>query len=143
MGIFPTAANLASWAGLCPGNHESAGKRKSGKPRKGNPHLPPVLVEAAWAAVKTEGRLRARYDRLVRRFGGYRNPEAKKKAIFAIAHTLIVIIWHVLHDAVPYTDLGADFYTRRDDPDREKNRLIAKLATLGYNVTVKPTATAT
>jgi transposase len=141
MGMFPTDAHLASWAGLCPGNHESAGKRKSGKPRKGNPHLPPILVEAAWAAVRTQGRLRARYDRLVRRFGGHRNPDAKKKAIFAIAHTLAIIIWHVLHDGVPYTDLGSDFYTRRDDPEREKNRLIAKLTTLGYNVSVTPGAT--
>lgn len=140
MGMFPTAAHLASWAGRCPGNHESAGKRKSGKPRKGNTHLQPFLVEAAWAAVRTEGRLKARYDRLVRRFGGYRRPEAKNKAIFAIAHTIAVIIWHVLHDAVPYTDLGADFYTRHDDPEREKARLIAKLTALGYEVTVQTAA---
>jgi transposase len=120
MSMFPTDAHLASWAGLCPGNHESAGKRKSGKPRKGNTHLQPFLVEAAWAAVRTEGRLKARYDRLVRRFGGYRRPKAKNKAIFAIAHTIAVIIWHVLHDEVPYADLGADFYTRRDDRGRER-----------------------
>jgi transposase len=140
MGMFPTDAHLASWAGLCPGNHESAGKRKSGKPRKGNAHLQSFLVEAAWAAVRTEGRLKARYDRLVRRFGGYRRPEAKNKAIFAIAHTLAVVIWHVLHDQVPYADLGADFYTRRDDPEREKARLIAKLTALGYEVTVQTAA---
>jgi transposase len=140
MAMFPTDAHLASWAGLCPGNHESAGKRKGGKPRRGNTHLQPFLVEAAWAAVRTEGRLKARYDRLVRRFGGYRRPEAKNKAIFAIAHTLAVVIWHVLHDQVPYADLGADFYTRRDDPEHEKARLIAKLTALGYQVIIQTAA---
>jgi transposase len=140
MGVFPTAGHLASWLGLCPGNHESAGKRKSGKPRKGNKHLQSVLVEAAWSAVQTEGRLRARYDRLVRRFGGYRNPNAKKKAIYAIAHTLAVIIWHVLHAHVPYTDLGADFYSRRDDPEAEKTRLIRRLEAMGHTVTLEPAA---
>ena len=138
MSVFPTDAHFASWAGLCPGNHESAGKRKTGKPRKGNGHLQSVLVEAAWVAVRTPGRLRARFDRLVRRFGGYRNPGAVKKAIFAIAHTLARIIWHVLHDHTPYTDLGEDFYLRHDDPEREKNRLIAKLSALGYTVLAEP-----
>jgi transposase len=72
-GYFTTDAHLASWAGLCPGNHESAGKRKHGRPRKGNQHLKPALVEAARAAVQADGRVRARYHRLVLRFGGYRN----------------------------------------------------------------------
>ncbi len=85
--FFATAAHLASWAGLCPGNHESAGKRKHGKPRKGSQHPQPLLVECAWSAVRTSGRLKARYHRLVLRFGGYRNPAAKKRAIVAIAHT--------------------------------------------------------
>jgi len=74
-----TASHLASWAGLCPGNHESAGKRKHGKPRKGSQHLQPLRVECAWSAVRTHGRLKARYHRLVLRFGGYRNPAAKKR----------------------------------------------------------------
>ncbi|MGH3783651.1 MAG: transposase [Pseudonocardiaceae bacterium] len=86
------ASHLASWAGLCPGNHESAGKRQHGTRRKGNQHIKPVLVEAAWSAVRTDGRLHARYHHLVLRFGGYRNPTAKKKAIVAPAHTLIVVI---------------------------------------------------
>jgi transposase len=140
MDVFPTEADLASWAGRCPGNHESAGKRKSGKATKGNKYLQPVLIEAAWSAIKVEGRLRTRYDRLVRRFGGYRNPNAKKKAIFAIAHTLARIIWHILHDGTRYTDLGADFYTRRDDPEAEKARLIRKLEGLGVKVTLQPVA---
>jgi transposase len=137
---FTTDAHLASWAGLCPGNHESAGKRKHGRPRKGNQHLKPTLVEAAWAAIHTDGRLKARYHRLVLRFGGYRNKAAKKKAIVAVAHTLILIIWHVLTEGVPYADLGADFYTRRIDPQQETRRLIARLAELGHKITVEPAA---
>jgi transposase len=138
--FFVTDSHLASWVGLCPGNHESAGKRKHGTPRKGNQYLKPILVEAAWSAVRTDGRLRARYHRLVLRFGGYRNPAAKKKAIIAIAHTLIVIIWNVLAEDSPYTDLGADFYDRRNDPQRETRRLIAKLEALGHTVTIEPSA---
>ena len=138
--FFASDAHLASWAGLCPGNHESAGKRKHGTPRKGNQHLKPLLVEAAWSAVRTSGRLHARYHRLVLRFGGYRNPAAKKKAAIAIAHTLIVIIWNVLATDSPYTDLGAEFYQRRTDPERETRRLIAKLNALGHTVTIEPAA---
>jgi transposase len=138
--FFASDAHLASWTGLCPGNHESAGKRKHGTPRKGNQHLQPVLVEAAWSAVRTSGRLRARYHRLVLRFGGYRNPAAKKKAIIAVAHSLIVIVWHVLATDTPYTDLGAEFYDRRTDPEREAKRLVAKLQALGHTVTLEPAA---
>jgi len=138
--FFTTDAHLASWAGLCPGNHESAGKRKHGRPRKGSQHLKPLLVEAAWAAVKADGRLQARYHRLVLRFGGYRSPAAKKKAIIAIAHTLIVIVWHVLTTGKTYTDLGPDYYTRRLDPEKETQRLIAKLHALGHTVTLTPAA---
>jgi transposase len=138
--FFATGAHLASWAGLCPGNHESAGKRKHGKPRKGSQHLQPLLVECAWSAVRTSGRLKARYHRLVRRFGGYRNPAAKKRAIVAIAHTLAVIIWHVLVTGRTYTDLGEDFYANRADPTKETQRLIAKLEALGHKVTLAPAA---
>jgi len=138
--FFTTGAHLASWAGLCPGNHESAGKRKHGKPRKGSQHLQPLLVECAWATVRASGRLKARYHRLVRRFGGYRNPAAKKRAIVAIAHTLAVIIWHVLATGRPYTDLGPDFYTNRADPAKETQRLITKLEALGHKVTLTPAA---
>ena len=137
---FASAAHLASWAGLCPGNHGSADKRKHGKPRKGSQHLQPLMVECAWSAVRTSGRLRARYPRLVLRFGGYRNPAVKKRAIVAIAHTLAVIIWHVLTAGTTYTDLGPDFYTRRADPAKEAQRLITRLEALGHKVTLAPAA---
>jgi len=97
-------------------------------------------VECAWSAVRTNGRLKARYHRLVLRFGGYRNPAAKKRAIVAIAHTLIVIIWHVLAVGRTYTDLGPDFYATRADPAKEAQRLIARLEALGHKVTLAPAA---
>jgi transposase len=138
--FFPDDAHLASWTGLCPGNHESAGKRKHGRPRKASRHLKPALVEAAWAAVHADGRLKARYHRLVLRFGGYHNKTAKNKAIIAVAHTMIIIIWHVLTEGIPYTELGADFYTRRIDPQHETRRLIARLEALGHKISIEPAA---
>ena len=138
--FFPDAAHLASWAGICPGNHESAGKRRSGKRRHGNQHLQPVLVEAAWAAVRHQGYLKSLYHRHVMKWGGYRSPTAKKKAIIVVAHALLVIIWHVLAGGAPYDELGADFFTRRQDPDRETRRLIAKLEALGHTVSLQPAA---
>ena len=137
---FPDAAHLASWAGLCPGNHESAGKRHSGKRRHGNQHLQPVLVEAAWAAVRHQGYLKSLYHRHVMKWGGYRSPTTKKKAIIVVAHAMLVIIWHVRAAGTPYNELGADFFTRRLDPDRETRRLIAKLEALGHQVTLQPAA---
>ena len=114
---FPTPEQLASWTGRCPGNHESAGKRHHGKRRKGNQHLQPWLVECAWAAVRTDGYLRSFYRRQVRKFGGFGSPLAKKKAIIAVAHKLITIIWHLLTTGRPYQDLGADYFTSRLDPE--------------------------
>jgi transposase len=139
-GYFPGAAHLASWAGLCPGNHESAGKRHSGKRRHGNPHLQTVLVESAWAAVRHQGYLQSLYHRHVMKWGGYRSATAKKKAIIVVAHAILVIIWHVLAGGAPYDELGADFFTRRLDPDRETRRLIAKLEALGHTVHLQPAA---
>jgi integrase len=126
-GYFPDAAHLASWAGLCPGNHESTGKRHGGRRRPGNQHLQPVLVETAWAAVRHEGYLKALYHRHVMKWGGYRSPTARKRAIIVVAHTILVIIWHVLAGGTTYDELGTDFFTRRLDPERETRRLIANL----------------
>jgi transposase len=137
---FPDAAHLASWAGLCPGNHESAGKRHSGRRRHGNQHLQPVLVESAWAAVRHEGYLKSLYHRHVMKWGGYRSQIAKKKAIIVVAHALLVIIWHVLATGQPYDELGEDYFTRRLDPERETRRLIAKLEALGHTVSLQPAA---
>jgi transposase len=138
--FFPDAAHLASWAGLCPGNHESAGKRRSGKPRHGNQHLQPVLVECAWAAVRHEGYLKSLYHRHVMKWGGYRSQLAKKKAIVVVAHAILVIIWHVLATGTPYDELGEDYFTRRQDPERETRRLIAKLEALGHRVSLEAAA---
>lgn len=135
---FPTAAHLASWAGICPGNHESAGKRYSGKPRPGNPHLKAILVEAAWGAVRHPGYLRALYHRHVMKSGGYRNRKAKNKAIIVVAHHILVIIWHMLTTNTPYHDLGTDYYTTRLNPDQQTRRLLAQLTALGHKVTLQP-----
>ena len=138
--FFPTAGHLASWAGICPGNHESAGKHASGRRRHGNACLQPVLVEIAWAAVRHEGYLRSLYRRHVTRNGGYRSRAARNKAIITVAHAVLVIIFHVLATGKPYDDLGADYFDRRADPEREKNRLIARLEQLGHHVTLEDAA---
>lgn len=137
MSRFPTAAHLASWAGLCPGNHESAGKRRSGKARKGNAALRTALCEAAWAAGRTKsGYLPAQYRRFCRRFGK-RN---ENKATFALAHTLIVIIWHVLSEGTDYDDMGGDYFERRNDAEARKRYLVRELEKLGNTVTLEPAA---
>jgi transposase len=137
---FPDAAHLASWAGICPGNHESAGKQRTGQRRHGNQNLEPVLAEAAWAATRHEGYLRTLYHRHVMKSGGYRSSAAKNKAIIVVAHAILVIVWHVLATGTPYRELGADYFDRRLDPERETRRLIAKLEALGHQVTLQPAA---
>ena len=135
---FPTAAHLASWTGLCPGTQESAGKRRSGRARKGNAALRVALCEAAWAGVrKNDSYLGAQFRRFQRRFA----PKAEGKAIFACAHTLVVIVWHVLaeHDAV-FEDLGADWFERRSDSAAHTRRLVNQLEKLGHRVILEPAA---
>jgi hypothetical protein len=107
---FSGHEKLASWVSLCPGNNISARKRKHGRTGDAGTYIKPMLVQAAWSAIKGRGRLQARYNRLVRRFGGDKNPAAKK-AITAIAHTLLKIAYQVLKSGTLYQDLGADFYT--------------------------------
>jgi transposase len=138
MSRFPTAGHLASWAGLCPGNHESAGKHKSGRARKGNAALRSALCEAAWAGVrKNDSYIGAQFRRFQRRFGR----RAEGKAIFAVAHTLVVIVWHVLaDDDAEYQDLGADWFERRNDSAAHTRRLVHQLEKLGHRVTLEPAA---
>ena len=127
---FATPARLASWVSLAPGNYISAGKRKHGRTGDAGTYIKPMLVQAAWSAIKTKGWLQARYNRLVRNFGGPKNPGAKKKAIVAIAHTLLKIAYSVLKSGNPYQDLGEDFYTRRESPAQRQawlERQIQKL----------------
>ena len=134
---FPTADHLASWAGLCPGNHESAGKRKSGRPRKGNAALRTAMVEAAWAAAHTnDSYLAAQYRRFKRRFG----KKSEGKALFAVAHSMIVIIWHVLAEARDYEDLGADYFERRTTTATRERYLVRELEKLGHTVVLQPAA---
>ena len=137
MGRFPTAHHLASWAGLCPGNDESAGKRRSGRARKGNTALRTILVEAAWAAAHTEDSyLRAQYRRFKRRFG----KRSETKALFAVAHSMIVIVWHVLNTTSDYQDLGSDYFEKRTDTAARQRYLVRQLENLGHAVTLQPAA---
>jgi transposase len=137
MSRFPTSAHLASWTGLCPGNHESAGKRRSGRARKGNAALRSALCEAAWAAAHTkEGYLPAQYRRFLRRFG----KKNENKAIFALAHTLVVIIWHLLANGCDYEDLGGDYFDTRHVAEARQRYLVRELEKLGNTVTLEPAA---
>jgi transposase len=137
---FSRHEKLASWVTLCPGNNISARKRKHGRTGDAGTYIKPMLVQAAWSAIRTRGRLQARYNRLVRRFGGDKNPAAKKKAITAIAHTLLKIAYQVLKSGTPYQDLGADFYTRRESPEQRQAYLLRQLQKLnpGCTITISP-----
>ncbi len=127
---FPTDKHLASWAGMCPGNNESAGKRKSGKTGKGNRYLRAALVQAAWAATHQKGTyLAAQYQRLVKRMG-------KKKALVAVGHSILVIVYHVLKNRQSYQELGGDYFDKHDG-EKRRQRLIHQLESLGLKVTVE------
>ncbi|GAA0982798.1 hypothetical protein GCM10009555_053290 [Acrocarpospora macrocephala] len=133
---FDSHDKLASWASLCPGNQMSAGKREHGRTGDAGTYIKPMLVQAAWAAVKSPGRLQARYQRLVRHFGGSKHPAAKKNAVIAIAHTLLKIAYKVLASGAPYEDLGADFYTRRESPEQRQAYLMRQLEKLNPGCTI-------
>jgi transposase len=130
MSVFPTAGHLASWGGQCPGNHQSAGKRKSGKTRKGSKWLDDALKNAAMAAIRTnDSYLQAQYRRLKPRIGHGR-------ALGAVKHSILCAIWHMLTNGELYRDLGGDFFRQRD-PTRQTRRLVAQLERLGHKVTLE------
>jgi len=131
MSRFPTAGHLASWAGRCPGQRESAGRRGSAKPRKGSPWLADVLTECACAAVKTKDTYLSAYYRQVMRRRG------KPKAIMAVTHKILVIAWHLLSDGALYDDPGAASL-RRNTEEQQRRRAIRQLEALGLKVTVEP-----
>lgn len=132
---FPSASHLASWAGVCPGNHESAGKRLSGKTRKGNPWLRRLLLQAAHVVARQkQGYLASQFHRIAARRG-------KKRAGMAVAHSILVIIYHLLQDGVPYEEHGDAFFEERDRQLQEK-RLVLQLERLGHHVTLQPVAQA-
>jgi transposase len=136
MTAFASAGHLASWAGVCPGNDESAGKRRSGRTRKGSKWLRGTLIEAARAAARTRDTyLAAQYQRVRARRGANR-------ASLAVAHSLLVAVWHMLQTGETYLDPGGDYYTRRD-PARTTRRLVTQLERLGYSVTLQEQRVAT
>jgi len=132
MDVFGTAARLASWAAVCPGNHESAGRSKSGKTRKGPKWLGVYLHDAAMSAIRTKNTyLAAQYTRLRPRLG-------HNKALVAVEHSILVAIFHMFQRDQPYHDLGPDYFIRRQDPHRRARKLIHQLEAIGYTVHTEP-----
>lgn len=131
MGRFPTHAHLTSWAGMCPGNDESAGKRRSGKTRKGSKWLRSALTEAAHAAARSKGTyLSAHYTRL-------RGRRGSKKAAVAVGHSILVICYHILQRDEPYRELGEDYFDRRRSEEAYRKRLVRQLEKLGHKVVLE------
>ena len=131
MSVFPTAGQCASWAGLCPGQNESAGVQKSTRTKKGNRYLRRGLTQSAWAiSHKKDGYLRALFYR-VKASRGW------SKAIVAVAHKVMVIAYEILKSGQPYRDLGGDYFDRLN-PGRTVRRLTARLERIGYTVTLSP-----
>jgi len=132
MNVFPSDRHAASWVSLCPGNRRSAGKSSSGSTRKGNPWLRETLVESARAASRTrDSYLKSQYLRLRRRRGD-------QKAIVAVAHSILVIAYHILKEGKPYQELGGDYFERRERPELLARRLTQQLERLGHRVTLEP-----
>lgn len=130
MSRFASDAHLSSWAGMCPGNNESAGKRLSGKATKGSIYLRNALIQAAWAATHTKKTyLAAQFRRLVKYKG-------KKRALVAVGHSILVIAYHMLKQRASYQELGGDYFDQQN-VETLRSRLIRKLASLGMKVTVE------
>jgi transposase len=135
MSQFPSAKHLASWVGVCPGNHESAGKRLSGKTRKGNPYARQLLIQAAHAASHSKNTyLATQYRRIAARRGA-------KKAAVAVGHSILVIVYHLLRDGGVYQDLGGNYFDERDRQVVQK-QLVRRLERMGYQVDLQPMAQA-
>ena len=135
MSRFPTAGHLVAWAGLCPGQNESAGKKKSSRLRKGAPWLKTMLVQCAWAAKrKKNSYYLAQFHRLKSRCG-------PQKAICAVAASILTAIYHMLKNGTPHHDLGADYFDRRS-PEAKARRLVTQLSRLGFQVKLQPLAEA-
>ena len=131
MSRFPTAGHLASWAGLCPSNKESAGKRTTGPMNRGNVWLRSIMGEVAWASIKTSATyFHAQFHRLARRRG-------RNRAAMAVAHSLLIVVYHILRTRQPYTELGVDYLDRLDAARIERHH-VRRLEQLGYTVTLKP-----
>ena len=131
MSRFPSAKHLASWAGVCPGNKQSGGKRLSGATTPGNPYVRAILGEIAWAVAHTKDNyLSAFYHRMVRQRG-------KHKAIMALCHKVLIVIYQVLHTNESYEDLGSDYFDQLD-ADRLQRHHTSRLEQLGYIVTLTP-----
>lgn len=140
MSWFPSHQHLASWVGLCPGHNESGGKRRSGRTTHGNVWLADALTEAAWAGARTKDTyLAAKFWRVA---GPRADGNRKKKAAVAVAHKILIAAYHIMAtDGEVYRDLGADHLAARDNPDRRRDRLVAQLAKLGYDVDLTAAAT--
>jgi transposase len=134
MAVFPTAGQLASWAGVAPGTHESAGKRRPTKAVQGNRWLGRVLIEAARSAARKDGTyLSVRYRQIAARRG-------PNKATVAVAHSMLISAWYMLTTGETYRELGGDYFLQRRDPERQARRLTLQLEQLGFNVTIAPAA---
>ena len=129
MGRFPTDAHIASWAGLCPGNNKSANKRKSGKTRKGNSLLRDTLIVSAHSAVKNKS---SYFHAQFKRISAHRG---NKRAYVAVAHSMLVAIYHILKDGVVFKDLGAEYYNQFNQ-ERKINAYLKKLKALGWEAPV-------
>lgn len=133
MSRFPTSGHLASWAGLCPSNKESAGKRLKGPANRGNVWLRAIMGEVAWGSIRTHATyFQAQFHRIARRRG-------RNKAAIAVAHSLLVVIYHVLRTKQPYAELGGDYFDRLDATRLERHH-VRRLEQLGYTVTLSPSA---
>ncbi len=134
MSRFPTAGHLASWAGMCPGNNESAGKHRSGRTRHGSKWLRKALIEAGQAAARSKNTyLSAQYAQI-------RSRRGPQRAAVAVGHSILVICWHLLTTGEVYNDLGADYFDKRRNSEARQRRLIRQLEAMGHKVTLEPAA---